>query len=528
MVFRSTSQTLRDLLLGKKDKGSAKRSTTPRNSRGSAPAAPALPGFRVVVPHGSRPGQVIRVQGPDGQQVDVTIPENAFGGQAMWVQIPAQADRSASSSARPDDAVSVVQVLEMDALSARDAAQQRLLEEMQLQMALWASAEAAAAEAAAASVTVDDFEPGDAAAGPRREGQLQVAAAMAEPGLSQTQATLLAAAEVGDGAQLLAALEEAKRFSVVSISLQEAAKGLQEVEEAMLTWRCLRKALVDNDRHEIEVWLEHATSLGLEVPKTVEKALEELREQEQNSLESFENQRLLQQAVDEKKRDVEERLRLAETYGDPELLAQVREEARRLGVSTSEGSEPKPPPPQAPQNAAETSGEKEASAPKEESFEDSRTTKELLEECKRLGLDTTGCQDREDLIRLLRSGSSGPSFDPRSAPKPPPPAAPRPPVVTPTRVTATTAAATTGAMATVWDRQRVPPRYTVHKRYEAMYLLGLDTSRLPSGAELRSAYRKAAMESHPDRQQNHDRQDEAKRLFQRVKDAFDHLNAVVR
>ena len=28
----------------------------------------------------------------------------------------------------------------------------------------------------------------------------------------------------------------------------------------------------------------------------------------------------------EKKRDVEERLRLAETYGDPELLAQVREE----------------------------------------------------------------------------------------------------------------------------------------------------------------------------------------------------------
>ena len=24
------------------------------------------------------------------------------------------------------------------------------------------------------------------------------------------------------------------------------------LEEAMLTWRCLRKALVDNDRHEIE------------------------------------------------------------------------------------------------------------------------------------------------------------------------------------------------------------------------------------------------------------------------------------
>eukprot|EP00435_Cladocopium_sp_Y103_P056697 s1301_g19.t1 len=54
----------------------------------------------------------------------------------------------------------------------------------------------------------------------------------------------------------------------------------------------------------------------------------------------------------EKKRDVEERLRLAETYGDPELLAQVREEARRLGVSTSssEGTGNPPPEPNVPPN----------------------------------------------------------------------------------------------------------------------------------------------------------------------------------
>ena len=39
---------------------------------------------------------------------------------------------------------------------------------------------------------------------------------------------------------------------------------------------------------------------------------------------------------------------------------------------------------------------------------------------------------------------------------------------------------------------------TAHlRRYEAMYLLGLDPNRLPNGAELRSAYRRAAMESHP-------------------------------
>ncbi|CAJ1348839.1 unnamed protein product [Effrenium voratum] len=81
---------------------------------------------------------------------------------------------------------------------------------------------------------------------------------------------------------------------------------------------------------------------------------------------------------------------------------------------------------------------------------------------------------------------------------------------------------------TVWDRQSVPPSYRVHKRYEALYLLGLDVSRLPSSSELRSAYRKAAMESHPDRQQNHNCQDDAKKLFQKVKDAFDLLNAAVK
>jgi len=32
------------------------------------------------------------------------------------------------------------------------------------------------------------------------------------------------------------------------------------------------------------------------------------------------------------------------------------------------------------------------------------------------------------------------------------------------------------------------------------------------------------MESHPDRMQNHARQEEAKDLFQRVKEAFDYLN----
>ena len=99
MVFRASSQTIRpwskpkpchklkprDLLLGKKDKPTAaKRSSTPRRDARPRPAS----GFRVIVPVGSVPGQVIRVQAPDGQQVDVTVPEGAFAGQPMWVQLP--------------------------------------------------------------------------------------------------------------------------------------------------------------------------------------------------------------------------------------------------------------------------------------------------------------------------------------------------------------------------------------------------------------------------------------------------------
>eukprot|EP00913_Durusdinium_trenchii_P019654 g18477.t1 len=180
---------------------------------------------------------------------------------------------------------------------------------MQLQMALWASASAANAAAAEAAAEAKPPPPA-----------LEVAAA--EPELSQTQALLLAAVEVGDAAQVLAALEEAKRLrTMVSVALVEAAKGLQEAEEpwfleAMLTWRCLRSALMENDRHEVEVWMEHATSLGLRVPKAVDKALEALREQEQSSLNSF-----------AKRHDLEQRFLFATECGDPELLQQIHREA---------------------------------------------------------------------------------------------------------------------------------------------------------------------------------------------------------
>jgi len=78
----------------------------------------------------------------------------------------------------------------------------------------------------------------------------------------------------------------------------------------------------------------------------------------------------------------------------------------------------------------------------------------------------------------------------------------------------------------VWERL-TPPATLLSKRSQALFTLGLDTcpGKRATLADLRSAYRRAAMESHPDRIQNHARQDEAKELFQKVKEAFDYLTS---
>lgn len=59
---------------------------------------------------------------------------------------------------------------------------------------------------------------------------------------------------------------------------------------------------------------------------------------------------------------------------------------------------------------------------------------------------------------------------------------------------------------------------------EALAVLGLPAGRVPPLPELKAAYRRAAMLSHPDRPQNKDRTSAATNDFQRVKDAFDLLS----
>lgn len=127
------------------------------------------------------------------------------------------------------------------------------------------------------------------------------------------------------------------------------------------------------------------------------------------------------------------------------------------------------------------------------------SSRQLLKECRRRCLDTTGCTEREDLLRLLRQIDKPIVL--RQAPS---------------------KAKRTGRMGTetVWDR-KVPANLA--EREKCLYLLGLDTVQSVTLAQLTSAYRRAAMESHPDRRRNHARQIEANELFQKVRDAFDFL-----
>lgn len=512
MVFRSASAGLRSLLNGR-------NSSKDNAGRGR----PGTRTFRITVPPGSHAGQCIRVQGPDGTEVEVTIPSGARAGQAVMVEIdstPASATTASSTSAASGsnfsapsqgDLVALLSVMERDAGEVSAQAQQRLSEETQLQVALWASAGIAFAES----------EP---------SGHLDIQLAASKPDLSQTQAIVLAAAEVGDAAQLLAALTEAKKFSTVSLALEDAARALRSAEEALLTWRCLRKAMENKDRHEIEVWVEQANSMGLAVPSGVEKILQTLREQEEQHLAQL-----------QQRHDVQQMLRFAQEAGDSDLLRQVQAEAAKLGLDSRAAQEQGLPgrspgsstprsftrPPAAYAGSAPSSGQAYSPSqaiPASEATSDPRQTRELLEECRSRCLDTTRCQTREDLIQLLKSASTQAAPPGANSSWQSSAASTGAATSSSLRQRATPASASPQAAGSVWDRRSVPARYKTHRQYEYLYLLGFDPARgFPSSSDLRAAYRKAAMDSHPDRQQNHARQDAAKDLFQKAKEAFDYL-----
>jgi len=529
-------------------------------TRTSTPRKQNAPCFRCTVPRSVEPGQKFVVRGPGGGDVEVVVPPGCKPGSQITVKLDesdgAAGDdmtySSASSTGKSiKELVDVVRSIADATHASCELLWQRLSDELDLQKAMWASSNAVPVEAC--------WQSGKA---------LSLASRDADTDLSQTQALVLAAADARDPKQLLAALSEARKFSSVLLSLEDAVRNVAAVEEAMVTWRCLLSALEVQDRHEIEIWLEQAGKLGLEVPKSLQEVLADLHRQEKESLKQFET-----------RRDVEHKLNFALEAGDPDLLAEVHSESAALGMqseaamkvaelvrgkvqsnefqahkrqgnanssdsaqghvdprATSTSSQGHPSSAQQEENSKNTQSEfnipnadraggakpSSCASPEEKPAGDAhseandmdpRSVRELLEECRRQNLDTSGCTDRADLMRLLEEGK--PSQRPKLMHE----------QVRFTR-SASSAFSAAAPADTVWDRQNAPA-HLYSQRSKALWLLGLGkfNDKQVTSADLRSAYRRAALESHPDRAQNHCRQAEAKELFQNVKDAFDYLSS---
>ncbi|CAD7924754.1 unnamed protein product [Amoebophrya sp. A120] len=70
---------------------------------------------------------------------------------------------------------------------------------------------------------------------------------------------------------------------------------------------------------------------------------------------------------------------------------------------------------------------------------------------------------------------------------------------------------------------RSSKRMSGAERQDALRCLGLDGSKIPTAEDLKQAYRRKAMEWHPDRAQNHDKQEYASDMFKKVKSCYDRL-----
>lgn len=520
--------------------------------------------FRVRVPSGASPGDTLRFRAPDGRLIEIDLPPGCAPGQKVTIEVDPTEDWRGTLKKLTELVKRNFEATQASCSSSKE----KLAEELQMQKGLWASASVAPQS--------ELFQRQN-----RQDSSLAVSGASEE--LSQTQALVFASADAGDCRQLLAALQEAKKFSAVSRTLEDCCHNLTAAEEAMVTWRCLLDALEANNRDEIEVWVEEARGLGLEAPAGLPAALDELRRQEGERLKHF-----------EKYKETEDKLKFALEADDRQLLDEVIREAETVGLrselvqqatarsramrATEARPQVAPPPnrkapvggqwhprPKSPPGGSSSSQARRSDGPQPPLFskadggvgnagassssyfqgdsgigasgggaeagagpsprpqgstgygqaaqvpDDGRSAKELLEECRRLGIDTTGCTDADDLRRLLVN-------------RPKPEHEARPSGQGFVKQIPASQLNQAGGSQTVWNRQYPPPHLN-SKRSKALYLLGLDAARTPKPAELRSAYRKAAMECHPDRQQNHARVDQAKDLFQKVKEAFDFISA---
>lgn len=122
----------------------------------------------------------------------------------------------------------------------------------------------------------------------------------------------------------------------------------------------------------------------------------------------------------------------------------------------------------------------------------------------------------------LREGCRRPSFAPPRAPSAPPQAREPPRVSVQSSPPRSAGAGCAGGPG---GGERLPSARCGRAltRLSALARLDLQSGSEPTVEEIRRAYKQAALRWHPDRQQNHDCADEAKRCFQEMREAFDYL-----
>lgn len=554
----------------RKSSGDASRPRSSSSSRDPATinGRASGEGFRIVIPEGVRPGSTQQIRAPDGTLVEIVLPAHSRPGEVVTVQLPnAAAHTGSRGESHPQGVRGTLQAILDTRRAAREDLQNQLKTELELQRALWISAR---------SVNQQNNQHAFL-----QQQALVLAQHNGDEGcFTQTQALVLAAAECGDSKQLLGAIKEAERFTEISPALVTCVEALASEEEATLTWQCIADAVNAGDRHSLQVWLEQAEEMNLEVPVELQTFLAELQTQEEKLLARHQQTRdarqLVSFALEAKNPELlEEALRELEAVGgkDARASATLRQWKRGETASDSQSAErptqqskakAKPLPPQSrpsqtqqrpepspdpasssnpftdtraskPANYSNHSSAQPKQAEEDSSDEsDTRTAKDLLEECKRKGLDTTGCLDRADLLRLLKANPHAKEKDDwddtRESTRPQVPRStitrPQLPRSTETFSWRQQAQNINSTTPTVWDRcaQRGgPPSMNPPNRPDALWLLGITTS-FPSQNEIKKAYRRTALEAHPDKIQNHGRAAAAKDLFQLVHQAYDFLN----
>eukprot|EP00747_Dinoflagellata_sp_TGD_P206903 gnl/TRDRNA2_/TRDRNA2_80534_c0_seq1.p1 gnl/TRDRNA2_/TRDRNA2_80534_c0~~gnl/TRDRNA2_/TRDRNA2_80534_c0_seq1.p1 ORF type:complete len:685 (-),score=144.03 gnl/TRDRNA2_/TRDRNA2_80534_c0_seq1:33-2087(-) len=347
------------------------------------------------------------------------------------------------------------------------------------------------------------------------------------------------------GEELRAALLQLRAAGVV-----DGCKKLNELmiescalEEAQIVVRCLQQALNEADRMSLELWLEQAIALRLEaltgvsMVKPVRRLLAELEELERRAAGSHASNTA--GATDDPSEQLWRQCLLAVEANDEHRLMSLISEAQEKGIGTAAASmllqemrERKRHAGNASESQAPAAGgnnflgayqrtretlrhlnQQEAdrvltqremerehqSKEREEREARERQHREQQEQREREERRRQDQENWENRWRRERDKEREEARQRQTAgsaqPQPPPP--PRPP---PTSSSVTSCG-----------------------QVQALKTLGLPAGQVPSLAELKAAYRTAAMQSHPDRQQNHDRREQATEDFQRVKAAFDLL-----